>query len=194
MSTQTKTKDETENEHPGIRPHMKVEWKKYVDETIANEPGDARNYALLLLKQVSTVIRALDQGMAPIEVIKLIEPNTSYVMMSAILQSSIAFSVRGEEFRLWWNEWHDRTCPDDVPEVAVEQMSEAQKEAWDRRPRAIFKPWQINVKGKTLQLTGSFDPSEAITKTERYLANVNAAIKAINAGTATVSPEGAVTV
>lgn len=160
---------EETGEHPGIRPEMVAEWKKYVQDAIENEPGDARAYALLLLAQVSALIRGLAEGLAPSEVIKLIQPNTSYVMMSPLLQAVCAFSVRGEDFRLWWNEWHDRVHPDDEAPPADRPSQ-----------RLIFKPWQINVKGRTLQLTGAFDPTTPLTKSPKYLENVNAVIKKLN--------------
>ena len=154
--------------HPGIRPEMEAAWSGFIKEAIEEEPGDPRAYALLLIKQVSALIRGLDAGLAPAEVLKLVEPNTSYVMMGAVIQNTVAFSVRGEEFRLFWNAWHDRVHPDDeTPPVGREPQ------------RAIFKPWQINVKGRTLQLTGVFDPSEPLTKSPKYLENVNTAIRAI---------------
>jgi len=99
--------------HPGIRPEMAAEWVKYEKDALENEPGEAREYALTIVRQVSRLVKALDAGIAPLEAIKLVEPNTSFVMMSPILQSVCAFSVRGEEFRKWWNQWHGRVHPDD---------------------------------------------------------------------------------
>ena len=154
--------------HPGIRPEMAAEWVKYEKDALENEPGEAREYALTIVRQVSRLVKALDAGIAPLEAIKLVEPNTSFVMMSPILQSVCAFSVRGEEFRKWWNQWHGRVHPDDSHPPT------------DRDPvKAIFRPWRVDACGKVIQLTGVFDPQEPLTKSPKYLASVNAAIKAL---------------
>lgn len=175
-------------EHPGIKPDRMADWMKFVEESIGNDPGEPRNYALLLLAQVSTMIKGLDQGLAPIEVLKLVQPNTTFVMMSPLLQVVMTFSVRGAEFRLWWNEWHDRVNPGDVPDIPVEQMTLEQRKKWDARwfvetddgPRErppVFNPWQIHIVGKVAQLVGTFDPSEPLTKSPKYMENVNALYK-----------------
>ncbi len=190
-----------QTEHPGIKPEFKDRWKKYVDEAISNDPGEPRNFALMILAQVSTLIKGLDSGLAPIEVLKLIMPNTSVIFMPQILHPVVVFSLRGDEFRLWWNEWHDRVCPTDVPEPALDQMTPDQRAAWDRRwylpvkddagkivrdedgtvevewQPAIFNPWQMNIVGRTAQLTGMFDPSVPLTKTPQYMEGVNALYK-----------------
>lgn len=199
MSESTTQKDETQ--HPGIKPEMQEDWKKYVDDAIANDPGEPRNYALLILAQVSALIKGLSQGLAPIEVIKLVQPNTTFIMMSPLLQAVCAFSVRGEEFRMWWNEWHDRVCPADVPEPALDQMTPDQRANWDHRwllpvkdekgqplreeegkitlawQPPIFNPWQMNIVGRVAQLQGAFDPSQPLTKTPQYMESVNALYK-----------------
>jgi len=192
---------ENETEHPGIKPEMKEDWKKYVDDAIANDPGEPRNYALLILAQVSALIKGLHQGLAPIEVIKLVQPNTTFIMMSPLLQAVCAFSVRGEEFRMWWNEWHDRVCPGDVTDIPVDQMNPIQRKDWDQRwllpvkdaegkvvreeegkitlawQPPIFNPWQMNIVGRVAQLQGAFDPSQPLTKTPQYMESVNALYK-----------------
>lgn len=172
-----KKSPEEDTDHPGIRPEMKEDWLKYVKDAIENDPGDERNYALSILKQVSTLIRALSTGLAPIEVLKLVEAGTSFVQMPMILQSVMAFSVRGDEFRLWWNQWHDRVCPTDVTDIKFEDMTVDQRKVWNARQRPVFNPWQVNINGKVAQLTGAFDPGEPITKTPKYLESVNALYK-----------------
>ena len=168
MSEQEAPQKKTAEPHAGIRPEMIQDWAKYEKDAIENEPGEAREYALAIVRQVSRLIKALDSGMQPIEALKLVEPNTSFVMMSPILQSVCAFSVHGETFRKWWNQWHERRHPDDVEPPT------------DREPvRAIFRPWRVDACGKVIQLTGVFDPSTPLTKKPEYLKSVNAAIKAL---------------
>lgn len=189
--------------HPGILPDMQENWARHVENLISGDPGDDRESNLSLLAQVSTMIKALDAGMTPHEVLKLVQPTTSFVAMGPILSNIVVFSVRGEEFRLWWNEWHDRVDPSDIPSIPVEQMTDQQRDVWNRRwmlpvrsedgsqqvdddgrPKlarqpAIFTPWLVNIVGTTVCFQGPFDPSEPMTKSPKYMESVKAYYKKI---------------
>lgn len=193
--------ENTVPDHPGIKPEMQKLWKKHVAETINADPGEGRQYGLMALEQIGLLLNALHQGMAPSEVVKLVAPNTSLIMMEPIIKNVIVFSVRGEDFRLWWNEWHDRIHPGDVPPMPVDQMTDAQRAQWDKRWLApekdeqgrhvldeneqpkfswkppIFTPWHANILGRAVVIPGAFDPSAPLTKSPDYQERVSALYK-----------------
>lgn len=190
--------EETVPDHPGVKPEMQAVWKKHVAETISADPGEGRQYGLMVLEQVGLMLKALATGMAPSEVVKLVQPNTTFVMMEAVVKNIAVFSVHGEAFRLWWNSWHERVHPSDEPPMPVDQMSDAQRSQWDRRwfvpekdekgrvildedeqPRyiwqpPIFTPWHVNVIGRPVVLPGTFDPNLPLTKSPDYQDKVKA--------------------
>lgn len=163
---------------PGIKKEMRSEWVKSVELAINLDPGVKRDAALTAIRKIGTLIKALSRKKTtPVEVIALVEAGTEFREMPFILQSVIAFSDRGEEFRLWWNEWHDRTSPSDIPPVPFDEMPEHIQLQWNARPKPVFNPWHINLLGKIVPMPGSFDPSVPLTKSPQYLENVNALVK-----------------
>jgi len=169
------TEQALQEEHPGIKPEMQAEWKKFVENAIGLEPGVPREGAIKLLKQVSLLLQDLSLGRTMEQVIADVEPATKWAVMSLILQLTITYSTRGEELRLWWNAWNNRTHPDDV------------KAPTDREPvRLIFLPWEVTYNGKRLTLDGTFDPAVPLTKHPQYLELVNAAIQAKRAAAAAI--------
>lgn len=140
---------EAGKDHPGIKPDMKADWKKYEEDAIGTEDKKKREVMLRILAISSNFIKALSDGIHPIDVIKRVPAETHYVIMTHVIQTTAIFSVRGEEFRVRWNGWHDR------------------------QNSGIFFPWIVNILGREAQLDGIFDPYEPLTNSPTYLASVN---------------------
>lgn len=146
----------SKTEFAGVRAEAQEEWKGYVEDKISTE-GDLRIPALEALGLVSAMIKGLHTGITPSEAISLIPAGTDFKIMPLVIQSVVAFSVRGDEFRLWWNEWHDRNG------------------------EGTFNPWQVNVLGRIARLQGGFDPLVPLTKSPQYAESVKLLVQQIKA-------------
>jgi hypothetical protein len=147
----------------GIKPEMQETWKKHIAECL-DLPEPDRQAVLFTLAQVAQVVEALSRDVAPGESVKNLDPKVDLIVAANLAQVVSEVSVRGEEFRLWWNAWHDRTHPDDT--------NPARKSR-----REVFNPGLINVKGHPVQIMARFDPEEPLTKRADYSEIVKNAIK-----------------
>lgn len=141
-----------------IKDGKRKEWDRFVETSIDQSDPEKKRYAVFILTEVGKMLTALGQGTAPAEVVKLASQETTLMQIGVIVINVVVFSNRGEEFRAWWNQWHDRS-----------------------HPKSIFNASQINVKGHSLTLVGKFDPELPLTKHPKYLEIVNAAIEAAKA-------------
>lgn len=180
------------NDLPGIAQEKKAEWIKNIEEIIGGDPGDKRDEGLRLLAKSSAVISALAAGADAISALSGLA-DIEFSLMVPIIKNVASFSSRGEEFRLRWNEWHERVNPGDILPKPLETMTDAERASWDRRwvrhidgdyrwMPPIFLPWHVNIVGNTVTLDGTFDPSTPLTKSPSYMEKVNALYKKMRGG------------
>jgi hypothetical protein len=150
----------------GLKPGMEKKWKGMVEDALEFPEGGDRQGAVLKIAQIGVLINALGQGQAPAEVIRLLDPKVDLVLAVDVVRDVCALSVRGEEFRLWWNAWHDRVHDDDKAVVAGRESR-----------REIFNPGLICFNGKPVQIMAKFDPATPLTKRKDYGEIVKNAIR-----------------
>jgi hypothetical protein len=144
-----------------IAEEKREEWRQEVEVTINMSPGEERSYGLAIIAEMSKIIIALGDGATMEEALSKVEPGITYMQIGQIVQGVVVYSPRGEDFRRWWNAWHDRVPP---PEA--------------EKARVIFNPSRIKYNGKTLIIIGVFDPKLPLTKNPKYPDLVKMAVEA----------------
>ena len=151
----------------GLRPEMEKQWGAMVQDALEFPEGPDRQGAMLKIAQITILINALGSGQTPEQTLAMVDPKIDLVMAVDIVRDVAALAVRGEEFRLWWNAWHDRVHPDDL---GVPAPSKGAK-------KEIFNPGLVNFNGNWVQIMARFDPTTPLTKRGDYGEIVKNAIR-----------------
>ena len=135
-----------------IKSGMENDWQEFVDHSIDTPGGQEREYALVVLGQASAALAVLGAGGSPEKVISRIDPQVTLIQAKELAQTIVRFSPRGEEFRVFWNEWHERD-----------------------HPSMIYDPSRVTVGDQTLILIAPFDSKLPITRSPGFENIVKAA-------------------
>ncbi len=138
----------TENEEQievVIRKGTEKKWKDFVSDVIDMMPGRKRDYAIILLNQIASALKNLGAPVTPAEVVTAISVELTLVQAAEFARAVTSFSPRGEEFRVYWNQWHGR-----------------------EHPTMLYNPSRMNDGSQSIVLIGNFDPQVPITQAENF--------------------------